>query len=308
MSTAVAVDLGGSKTAAAVVSADGTLGEVVTVATPAAEGPDAVLDAVARLIRPLLDDDVAGVGVGTAGVVDAATGTIVSSTETFADWVGTDLVTGLRDRLGLGAERAVEVRNDVDAHALGEAWMGAGRGHASMLMVAVGTGVGGGVILPGGLWTGAHRLAGEIGHVPTPGADGLRCACGRLGHLEALAAGPAIERRYAERSGVALSGREIVARAEEGDAVAQDVVRTAATGLGTAIAGMVTLLDPSCVVVGGGVAQSGPVWWDPLRAACRAQLVDLVAGIELLPAELGSHAALYGAAKAVFDAIHLHTR
>ncbi|MDF1487821.1 ROK family protein [Tessaracoccus caeni] len=308
MRTAVAVDLGGSKTAAAVVSADGTLGEVVTVATPAAEGPDAVLDAVARLIRPLLDDDVAGVGVGTAGVVDAATGTIVSSTETFADWVGTDLVTGLRDRLGLGAERAVEVRNDVDAHALGEAWLGAGRGHASMLMVAVGTGVGGGVILPGGLWTGAHRLAGEIGHIPTPGADGLRCACGRLGHLEALAAGPAIERRYAERSGVALSGREIVARAEEGDAVAQDVVRAAATGLGTAIAGMVTLLDPSCVVVGGGVAQSGPVWWDPLRAACRAQLVDLVSDIELLPAELGSHAGLYGAAKAVFDTIHLHTR
>ncbi|MFT3889451.1 MAG: ROK family protein [Arachnia sp.] len=301
MSTAVAVDLGGSKTAAALVSADGTLGEVRTAATPAAEGPEAVLDVVAALVKPLLADGVVGVGIGTAGVVDPVSATIVSATEVFAEWVGTDLAAGLRARVGR-ADLPVEVRNDVDAHALGEAWLGAGRGRGSLLMVAVGTGVGGGVILPGGLWTGAHRLAGEIGHTPTPGAEGLRCTCGRLGHLEALAAGPAIERRYAERAGVALSGPEIVARAEEGDAVARDVVGAAATGLGTAIAGMVTLLDPACVVLGGGVAQAGPAWWEPLQAACRAQLVDLVADIDLLPAELGPNAALYGAAKAVFDA------
>lgn len=308
MTTAVAVDLGGSKTAAASVSADGVIGEVLTAPTPAADGPEAVLDTVCALVGRLWDVDVVGVGIGTAGVVDPETATIVSATDVFARWVGTDLASGVRARLGLGADRVVEVRNDVDAHALGESWLGAGRGRDSMLMVAVGTGVGGGVVLPDGLWTGAHRLAGEIGHVPTPGAEGRRCPCGRLGHLEALAAGPAIERRYAELSGEAVSGPEIMALAEAGDATAASVVEAAARGLGTAIAGMVTLLDPACVVLGGGVAQSGPAWWTPLTTACRGQLVDLVADIPLLPALLGPRAALFGAAKAVFDAAALPTR
>ncbi len=302
MTTAVAVDLGGSKTAAARVSADGHIGEVLTAPTPAADGPEAVLDTVAGLVARLLDADVAGVGIGTAGVVDPETATIVSATDVFARWVGTDLALGVRGRLGLGADQVVEVRNDVDAHALGESWLGAGRGRESMLMVAVGTGVGGGVILPGGLWTGAHRLAGEIGHVPTPGADTLRCPCGRLGHLEAIAAGPAIERRYADLAGATLEGPRIMSLAAAGDAIATSVVADAARGLGTAMAGMVTLLDPACVVVGGGVAQAGPVWWTPLTAAFRANLVDLVADIPLLPAVLGTRAALFGAAKAVFDA------
>ncbi|HMS37578.1 MAG TPA: ROK family protein [Arachnia sp.] len=307
MTVAVAVDLGGSKTAAARVSADGGIGEVIAAPTPAGDGPEAVLDTVAGLVGRLLADDVAGVGIGTAGVVDPETATIVSATDVFARWVGTNLADGVRARLGLAAGSIVEVRNDVDAHALGEAWLGAGRGRDSMLMVAVGTGVGGGIVLPGGLWTGAHRLAGEIGHMPTPGAEALRCPCGRLGHLEAIAAGPAIERRYAELTGEAAPGPEIAARAEAGDATAAGVIGAAATGLGTAIAGMVTLLDPACVVLGGGVAQAGPAWWGPLTAACRAALVDLVSGIDLLPASLGPRAALFGAAKAVFDAAAIPT-
>ncbi|MBK7820883.1 MAG: ROK family protein [Tessaracoccus sp.] len=308
MTAAVAVDLGGSKTAAARVSADGGIGEVLVAPTPAADGPEAVLDTVTGLVARLWDDHVVGVGVGTAGVVDPETATIVSATDVFARWVGTNLADGVRGRLGLSGDTVVEVRNDADAHALGESWLGAGRGRGSMLMVAVGTGVGGGVILPGGLWTGAHRLAGEVGHVPTPGAEDFRCPCGRLGHLEALAAGPAIERRYAELAEEVLPGPEITARAEAGDATAAFVVAAAATGLGTAIAGMVTLLDPACVVLGGGVAQAGPAWWTPLQAACRATLVDLVADIPLLPAELGPRAALFGAAKAVFDGVSVPTR
>lgn len=120
MTQAIGVDLGGTKTAAALVDADGTLGEVRTSPTPADAGPEAVLDTVAALVAPLLGPDVAGVGIGTAGVVDSTNATIVSATETFASWVGTDLAAGLRLRLGLGEDFPVEVRNDVDAHALGE--------------------------------------------------------------------------------------------------------------------------------------------------------------------------------------------
>ncbi|MFD0864809.1 ROK family protein, partial [Tessaracoccus lubricantis] len=98
MSYAVGVDLGGTKTAVALVSSEGVLGDVVTAPTPAADGGDAVLDVVADLVRQVATDDVVGIGVGTAGVVDSRTGRIISSTDTFCSWVGTDVPAGLRAR------------------------------------------------------------------------------------------------------------------------------------------------------------------------------------------------------------------
>lgn len=292
----VGVDLGGTKTSAAVVSGDGEVGAVSTVPTRAADGPDTVLDQVAEAVRrAVAGGRVTGVGVGAAGAVDARSGTIVSATDVFPGWVGTNIAAGLRARLG---EVPVTVRNDVDAHALGEAWRGAGAHHSSMVMVAAGTGVGGAVILDGVLRTGAHHIGGEIGHIPIPGAEGLVCACGRVGHLEALAAGPAIHRRYLALGGSTdlADTRAVVAAAENGDELAHRVVIDAAVGLGRAIAGVVTTLDPDIVVVGGGLAQAGPLWWQAMEAAVRA---ELVAGLEDLPivaATLGQSAAIVGAA------------
>jgi len=301
----VAVDLGGTKTAAALVSRDGSLSGVLRVPTPAAIGPDAVLDAVARVVRAVIEQagvrDVAGVGIGAAGVVDGE-GRIISATETFASWVGTDLVSGIRSRLGKGPEWPVTVRNDVDAHALGELWLGAARGVESMLMVAAGTGVGGAVVVNGRLWRGAHYVAGEIGHVPVPGAEGMRCPCGRDGHLEALAAGPAIESRYAALAGGCVSGADVARLANAGDPIAHEVITAAAAGLGRAIAGIVTTIDPDCVVVGGGVAEAGEMWWQALRASYQADLVDALLGVPLVQAELGTTAPLLGAALAAFEA------
>lgn len=299
MTQVVGVDLGGTKTAVALVSADGSLGEIVSAPTPVREGGGAVLDVVAELVRRVAVDGAAALGVGAAGVVDSTTGTIISSTDTFADWIGTDIAGGLAERLGWRG-RPVTVINDVDAHALGEHWLGAGRDHGSLLMVAVGTGVGGAVVLDGRLWTGAHHVAGEIGHMPTPGAEGLLCACGRPGHLEAVAAGPAIERLYGVDG---VGGREVMARAEAGDERAVAVVDRAASSLGRAVAGLVTVLDPACVVVGGGVALAGDVWWRPLRETIRAELVPVLADIPVLPAAAGPSAAILGAARRALDAV-----
>ncbi|AQP45503.1 ROK family protein [Tessaracoccus flavus] len=302
MSHVVGVDLGGTKTAAARVAPDGTLGEIVSAPTPALRGGQAVLDVVADLVRRVGGDDTVGLGVGTAGVVDATVGRIISATDTFSDWVGTDVAGGLRQRLSW-SDRPIEVINDVDAHALGEQWLGAARDHGSVLMVAVGTGVGGAVVLDGRLWTGAHHVAGEIGHVPTPGAEGLYCACGRPGHLEAVAAGPAIERMYGVDG---VDGRAIMARAEAGEEKALAVVERAASSLGRAIAGLVTVLDPACVVIGGGVALAGDVWWGPLRRTIRDELVPILADIPVLPAAAGPSAAILGAAKRALDSVAAH--
>lgn len=294
MTFAIGVDLGGTKTAAARVWPDGTVGDVLTAPTPARLGPTAVFDQVAELVRLL--DPADAVGIGAAGVVDSLAGRVIHATETLSGWVGADIPGQLRSRLDLPAMCPLEVRNDVDAHALGEAWLGAARGHGSMLLVAVGTGVGGSVVLNGRLWTGARSVAGEIGHFPTPGAESDRCACGRFGHLEGIAAGAAIERYYRYTTGESVGGREIMVRAEAGEEAALSVVSRAATALGKAITGLVSFIDPACVVIGGGIAQAGAVWWDPLLKSCHDDLMGIQRDIPIVPAELGPTAAIAGAA------------
>lgn len=300
----VGVDLGGTKTAAAVVAMDGSVGRIVTLPTRASRGAARVLDTVAEAVRAAMGPDgvLAGIGIGTAGAVDSTRGVIVSSTETFAGWVGTDLAAGLRDRLG---PVVVRVHNDVDAHALGESWVGASAGAASSLMVAAGTGIGAGLILDGRLHTGARSLAGEIAHIPAVGAEGLRCPCGRMGHLEAVAAGPAILRRYHDLGGdrEVPDARAVVAAGVAGDPLATRVVAAAATGLGRTLAGIVTTVDPDIVVVGGGLGQAGPLWWQPFEEALRSELLAELAGIPVLPASLGAGAAIVGAARSALDAM-----
>ncbi|MFE7406904.1 ROK family protein [Isoptericola sp. NPDC057559] len=306
----VGVDLGGTKTAAALVGPGGDAGPVRAVPTPALDGPDAVLDAVAALVTDVVraaGAPLRAVGVGAAGVIDAGRGTVVSATRTFAGWPGTDVAGGLRRRLaplaGAGGP-VVTVENDVDAHAAGEVWRGAAAGAGSALLVAVGTGVGGSVVLDGRPLRGAHHVAGEMGHMPVPGAEGLRCACGRTGHLEAIGAGPAIHRRYRGLGGDAASpdARDVVARAVAGDDLAVRVVRAAGEAVGRAVAGVMTVLDPEVVVVGGGVAAAGDLWWSALVGALRAEVVDVLGDVPVLPAALGADAAVVGAARGAWRA------
>ena len=311
----VGVDLGGTKIAAALVGPDGALrSATLRVPTPARHGPGAVLDAVADLVErvvagaaaPGRPGAVAAVGIGSAGVIDAERGVVLSATDAIVGWTGTDVAGGVSERLAAAGVRApdgaaplVHVDNDVNAHAAGEARFGAGRGRSSALVVAVGTGVGAALVLDGRIHHGAHFLAGEMGHMPCGQAQGETCTCGRPGHLEAVAAGPQIARRYRRATGdETVTGAVQVERlAEAGDAVARRVYRQAALALGRALAGAVTVLDPEAVIVSGGLARSGGLWWGPLRRTLRGELVDLVAErIEILPAALGGAAPIIGAA------------
>jgi glucokinase len=308
----VAVDLGGTKTAACLVTPDGTCGHVVTHPTPAMEGPDAVLDSVAAIVGDLADAGIhsktalAGVGVGSAGVIDHVTGTVVSATQAIADWPGTPVADGLNQRLhGL----PVVVDNDVNAHAVGEAWLGAGRNHDRMFMVTVGTGVGGAVIVHGQPVHGAHHVAGEMGHVPARGAEHLRCACGRLGHVEAISSGPGLLQHFHSLGGATTltDTRQLVAAASNKDERAARAVHDSAVALGRCLAGIATVVDPGVIVIGGGLAEIGADWWQPMEETLRAELIDVLADIPLLPAELGGHAALVGAARLAWTNIGADT-
>lgn len=290
--TVVGVDLGGTKIAAARIGADGGVGEAVRIPTPGADGPQAVLDAVARAVLLASDGEPpTAVGVGTAGAVDVGRGRIISSTETLAGWAGTDVRSELRRRLD-GA--VVHVTNDVDAHAAGEVWIGAGRGFRTVLVVTVGTGVGGALALDGRIHRGAHHVAGEIGHIPVFGSD-ARCPCGRPGHLEAVAAGPAILRAFLAAGGRADNLRSVARQADAGHDPAVAVLAAAASVLGATLAGLVTTIDPDVVIVGGGVTRAGRRWWEPMEDRFRSELVEPLREIPLLPPILGDAAALVGA-------------
>ncbi|GAA3401814.1 ROK family protein [Pseudarthrobacter polychromogenes] len=310
MMYAIGVDLGGTKTAAGLVSGDGAVLFSATVPTLNRDGGATVLDATAALVSSLTARaeaeglDVAGVGVGSAGVIDAAQGLVISSTDAILGWAGTALTTGLATRLGLPSS-SIRAVNDVHAHALGEAWAGAAAGSESSLLVAFGTGVGGSFVLAGHPILGHRFVGGHVGHFASPYAyDGgipVPCVCGGSGHVEAIASGPAIREAYVRLGGArsVADARAVFVLAGAGDATACEAVRRGSAAAGQAVGGLANILDPEVVVVSGGLSDAGAAWWGPMECALRAELLPTLSGLPVLPAKLGNTAAMVGAARLV---------
>ena len=326
MTHVIGVDLGGTKTAAGVVSSSSEVLLSDTIPTLNRAGGEAILDATATLVTGLVERaadaglTVSGVGVGSAGVIDASSGTVVSATDAIRGWAGTGLVAGLSSRLSL----PVRAINDVHAHAVGEAWLGAAAGSSSSLMVAFGTGVGGSFVLDGSPLLGHRFVGGHVGHFASPLAvsDGvpLPCVCGGSGHVEAVASGPAVYGaflRFGGSASAAADTREVFALvsgspAETHDAgaaaaSADDVaaacraVELGATAAGQAVGGLINILDPETVVISGGLADAGDLWWKPMEAALREELLAPLVAVPVVRATLGNTAAIVGAAKLILS-------
>lgn len=302
-SLTVGVDVGGTKLAAAAVSSGGT-GRVHTVPTPAQDGPSAVIDAIVSLVARVASEErearLDAVGIGSAGAIDPLTGVVVASTEAFADWAGTRLADETRRALRASfGDVTVTAMNDVTAHALGEARARGLTETANMLVVAVGTGVGCALLVDGRPLVGAHSAAGEIGHIPVAEADGLPCPCGRDGHLEAVSSGPGLHALHLARGGDARArdAQAVVGLAAGGDSAAGETVAISARALGRAVAGLVVATDPDAVVVSGGLAAAGGLWWDVVERTVRDELPAPFRDVGLSRSELGPRAAIIGAAQ-----------
>jgi len=299
-----ALDIGGTKTAAALVTRQGGIVHRVTAATPGRAGASAVLDTAAGLVDQLrarsAGAPIGALGVGSAGVIDSRTGRVLSATDVLTGWAGTDLRSNLHQRLGL----PVTVINDVHAHALGEARHGIAAGYEAVLFIAVGTGIGASFVIGSTVLTGAHSAAGHAGHQPSPYAGSLPCTCGGQGHLEAIASGPGLADEYARRTGRPVDDlRSVAARAEDGDATATDVILLGGAAVGSAVGGLVNLLDPDAVVIGGGVTGLGELWWQALRHAVRRETLPSLDEVPVLASALGSDAPLLGAASLAWEAL-----
>ncbi len=291
----LALDIGGTKIAAGLVDADGTLVTSTQEPTPRGDDPEAVWAVTESLITATTAGvAVRGAGIASAGPVHLPTGTV--SPINLTAWRDFPI----RDRVAAVLPgRPVRLGGDGLCMALGEYWRGAGRGAAFLLGMVVSTGIGGGLVLDGAPYDGRTGNAGHVGHVVVDAA-GPPCSCGGRGCVEAIASGPHLARWARENGWDATpeaTAKELAAAAAAGDPVALRAVRRGATAVAARSASVGAVCDLDLVVLGGGVAKAGPVLFEPLREALGHYAgLDFIAGLRVVPAQLGGAAGLVGAA------------
>ncbi|CAJ1508483.1 ROK family protein [[Mycobacterium] burgundiense] len=295
----LALDIGGTKIAAGLVDPDGAVVRAERLPTPPV-GAEAIWRVVEDLIaRMTTDATVRGAGIASAGPVDLPAGTV--SPLNVPSWQGFPI----RDRVAaaLGG-RPVRLAGDGLCMTLGEHWRGAGRGTQFLLGAVVSTGVGGGLVLDGKPYDGRTGNAGHVGHVVVEPA-GPACSCGGRGCVEVFAAGPRMV-AWARENGWAAAedadAKVLGEAAAAGDPVALRAFERGATAIAAMIVSVAAVCDLDRVVIGGGVARSGPVLFDPVRAALtRFAGLSFLAGLTVVPAQLGGRAGLVGAAALLRD-------
>ncbi len=286
------LDLGGTNIKWSVLEQAGDDWHVLVrdqLPTRAAEGPAAVVERLGNVARDAVRDfpQIASIGVGLPGVYDATAGTARFLPNLPGDWDGLPVAAPISTLLNL----PVALINDARAFGLAELRLGAGRGVESMVGLALGTGIGGVVVIDGRVHLGHDGTAGEVGHqIIDP--DGPPCTCGGRGCLEAYAGSQGI----ADACGTSTA-EEAVEAARAGDRRAREGIERVGRYLGIGIANLVVVLTPDRVVLGGGVAAAGDLLLEPIRAELRRRVhtTDL-AQVELVIAELGTWAGSIGAA------------
>lgn len=282
-SLVVGVDLGGTKIEAILVSADLAVVARSGAPTPNRAGGAAVVDTVAALVTEIRaassdPDRITAIGIGSAGVIDVATGTVTASTDAIAGWAGTKLAAELTTRTGL----PVRVVNDVHAHAIGLHALSAFPGDADLLVMAIGTGIGGCFIEAGVPRIGTHGVSGHFGHIACPQGAGIVCSCGAEGHAEGIGSGPGILAAFQRAGGEASDTREVARRAASGDARADTAITIGAQAAGTIAGGLANAYDPAAIIVTGGVPGIGDRWWRPFEAAARQELLPSLRELEII--------------------------
>lgn len=285
------VDLGGTKTEVAVLAPDRLNSPLLRrrVDTPAAEGYDAVVNAIAGLVRECAEalemPIPAKLGMGTPGTTEPTTGLLKNSNTTCLN--GRPLQGDVARALGCD----VLVANDANCFALAEAKFGAGQDREVVFGVILGTGVGGGVVVRGHVLTGRHGIAGEWGHTVMDEA-GPPCYCGQRGCLETLISGKALERFYHDKTGLRRRMRDI---ANEDSEAARATLDHLVYWFGRAIGGVINLIDPDAIILGGGVGQI-PGLPVRFRASALPWTFNPELNTEILTPELGDSAGVFGAA------------
>lgn len=295
---AIGVDVGGTKILAGVLDRNGAVERRESRPTPVSSQEEllAELDSV---VESLLSDDVAALGFGLPSRIDQGAGRAVSSTHVpLAD-------IDFRDRMAGRFDLPVAIDNDGNAAAIAEWKLGAGRGASHLVLLTLGTGIGGGLILDGRPYRGSIGAGAELGHIVLD-YGGAACVgtCTGHGHFEAFAAGSAADEAAERRYGVGADARRLVAGADAGDDDAIGDLAELGHRLGAGIATLVNIFNPELVIIGGGFADAGELILGPARETLAVE--GLTPGrdlVRIVPAELGADAGMVGAALVGFEAL-----
>ena len=291
----IGVDVGGTKILAGLVGRDGTVAAHREHPTPL-DSEAELLDALEGAVRELLDESVVAVGFGIPSRIDQRGGVALGSVN--IPLVGVPFRDVMHERLQL----PVAIENDANAAAIAEWTAGAGRGTSDLIMLTLGTGVGGGLILGGKPYRGSIGAGGELGHIVIV-HDGAPCGCGGRGHLESYVSGKAADEVAREAFGPAADAHRLVRLANEGDALAIELLTEIGRKLGSGIAGLINTFDPELVVIGGGFAAAGDLLLGPAREVIeRDVLKPMRDSVRVVRAELGTAAGMIGAAMVAFEA------
>jgi glucokinase len=295
---AIGVDVGGTKIAAGVVDREGRILRRIEEPTPTDSQED-LLSLLDKIVDELLDESAAAIGFGMPSRIDQRSGRVIGSVHVpLRDF---DFRTHMAERFSL----PVALDNDANAAAIAEWKVGAGHGSTHMIMLTLGTGVGGGLILDGKPYRGFVGAAAELGHMVLEyGGEPCSGNCDGHGHFEQVASGGAADRAAEKILGRGTTGRELVGAAREGNEAAREAIVEIGRRLGAAIGSLVNIFDPQLVVIGGGFSQARDLFLEPALEAMREEALspgrDLV---RVVPALLGPDAGLVGAAFVGLEAL-----
>ena len=309
---ALGIDLGGTKILTAVANAEGKMLSRDHSITPAKEGPEAVVKSILESVGRALDQskiavsDLAAVGLGAPGLSNPETGILYTSPH-LPGWRDVPLRGIIEKELG----KRVFLLNDANAAAVGELYFGAGRGARNFIYITVSTGIGGGIIIDGKIYTGSTGTAGELGHMVVDD-EGPPCNCGNKGCWEALASGTALAReaRHRIKAGAATSILEYVdgdvekvsaeaihEAAQAGDNLAAELIARSAYYLGVGLANLINIFNPEVIVIGGGLSNIGDMLLKPaFEEAGRRAFKQAYQSVRFARAELGRNSGVLGAA------------
>lgn len=302
------VDLGGTTVKIGLFQTDGRIVDKWEIPTRVENKGEAILPDIAEALKKKMEEkglensQVSGVGIGIPAPVDEEG--IVQNTANLG-WGYKEVKREMEALTGMN----VAAGNDANVAALGEMWLGAGMGQKNMIMVTLGTGVGGGIIVNGQALAGAHGAGGEIGHICVNPKETECCGCGKKGCLEQYASATGItrlakKRLAADDKNSALRGKEVNAKEvfdalKAGDEVAEEIVEEFGTYLGHAMANLAVVADPSVIVIGGGVSKAGEILLGYIEKYFKEKAFFANKDIKFVLAKLGNDAGICGAAKLI---------
>lgn len=308
MAQRIGVDVGGTNVKIALVSDKGKIIYSNSIPTRAEMGYEHTINSMKDAIRDLLKEtkmkptDIEGVGFGFPGQIDCKKG-VVRLAPNIPGWVNIPIASIIEKEFGI----PTRVDNDVRTATLGELNYGAGVGCENLVCITVGTGIGSGLVVNGKLVRGANNAAGELGHIKLNMQGGPLCGCGDRGCLEAYASGPSIvalaeeyirggkSTKYRELANPDITPYIVAVAAKEGDPVARQIFRIMGEYIGMGLVSVVNLLNPEKIIIGGGVAESGDILFDPIKETIAKRAMTIQKEVEIVPAQLGNTAGVIGA-------------